>query len=307
MEQVSFDILIATKNRITDLTRTLSSLTELMNKPNVRFVVYDDGSTDGTAKLIRSNFPKVSVLRSEISKGYMFCRNTMLNQSTADYAISLDDDAHFISENPLEEIQFCFENNPKCGLIAFRIFWGLENPINVISYEENERVNGFVGCGHVWRMTAWKSIPSYPEWFQFYGEEDFSACHLFKENWQIQYVPSVLVHHRVNVSQRKKHTDYRSRLRRSIRARWYLYFLFYPWNKIPRKLLYTLWIQVKFKTLKGDGKATLAIIQALFDVLINFPKLLRQSKRFSKEEFIQFEQLSEAKIFWIPRKQSTLK
>lgn len=307
MEQVSFDILIATKNRKTDLIRTLNSLTELINKPNVQFIVYDDGSTDGTALYLRSNFPQVTLLHNEISKGYLFCRNTMLNQSTADYAISLDDDAHFISENPLEEIHTFFENDSKCGLIAFRVFWGLEIPINTLSYEENEQVSGFVGCGHVWRMKAWKSIPNYPEWFQFYGEEDFSSFHLFKKKWQIQYLPSVLVHHRVNVSQRKKHADYRSRLRRSIRARWYLYFLFYPWNKIPRKLFYTLWMQVKFKTLKGDGKATLAIIQALFDVLINFPKLLRQSKRFSKEEFIQFEQLPEPKIFWIPRKQSTLK
>lgn len=307
MEQVSFDILIATKNRITDLTRTLNSLTELMNKPNVRFVVYDDGSTDGTTKLLRSKFPKVSLLRSEISKGYLYCRNTMLNQSNADYAISLDDDAHFISEKPLEEIQTFFKNNPKCGLLAFRIFWGLEDPINTVSDEESEQVSGFVGCGHVWRIKAWKSIPNYPEWFQFFGEEAFSAFHLFKKNWQIYYLPKVLVHHRVDVTQRKKHADYRSRLRRSIRSRWYLYFLFYPWNKIPRKMLYTLWMQVKFKTLKGDGEATVAIIQALFDVLINFPKLLRQSKRFTKEEFLQFELLTETKIFWIPRKQSTLK
>ena len=307
MEQVSFDILISTKNRKPDLIRTLNSLTELIDTANVRCVVYDDGSTDGTSDYINSHFPKVTLFRNEVSKGYLFCRNTMLNQTKADYAISLDDDAHFISEKPLEEIQAFFENNPNCGLIAFRIFWGLEEPIQTISDEKVEQVRGFVGCGHVWRMKAWKSIPNYPEWFQFFGEEAFSAFHLFKKDWQIHYLPSVLVHHRVNVTERKKHADYRSRLRRSIRSRWYLYFLFYPWNVIPRKLLYTLWMQVKFKTLKGDGKATLAIIQALFDVLINFPKLLRQSKRFSKEEFVQFERLSDVKIFWIPRRKSAQK
>jgi glycosyltransferase involved in cell wall biosynthesis len=307
MEQVSFDILISTKNRKPDLIRTLNSLTELIDTANVRCVVYDDGSTDGTSDYINSHFPKVTLFRNEVSKGYLFCRNTMLNQTKADYAISLDDDAHFISEKPLEEIQAFFENNPNCGLIAFRIFWGLEEPIQTISDEKVEQVRGFVGCGHVWRMKAWKSIPNYPEWFQFFGEEAFSAFHLFKKDWQIHYLPSVLVHHRVNVTERKKHADYRSRLRRSIRSRWYLYFLFYPWNVIPRKLLYTLWMQVKFKTLKGDVKATLAIIQALFDVLINFPKLLRQSKRFSKEEFVQFERLSDVKIFWIPRRKSAQK
>jgi hypothetical protein len=42
-------------------------------------------------------------------------------------------------------------------------------------------LQSFVGCGHVWRMDAWRTIENYPEWFYFYGEEDFASYLLFKK------------------------------------------------------------------------------------------------------------------------------
>jgi hypothetical protein len=30
-----------------------------------------------------------------------------------------------------------------------------------------EVLQSFVGCGHVWRMDAWRTIENYPEWFIF--------------------------------------------------------------------------------------------------------------------------------------------
>jgi hypothetical protein len=38
-----------------------------------------------------------------------------------------------------------------------------------------ENVKSFVGCGHAWRMKAWHEIPNYPEWFEFYGEENYAS------------------------------------------------------------------------------------------------------------------------------------
>lgn len=302
----TFSILITTKNRLTDLAFTLSKIRYLILDDSVSCVVFDDGSTDGTFEFLKENYPNLQVKRNEVSKGYMYCRNEMLNESQADYAISLDDDAHFVTENPIAIIRNHFEENTHCGLLALRIFWGLEEPSYMVSNEISQQVQGFVGCAHVWRLTAWRSIPQYPEWFVFYGEENFASFQLFKENWEIHYLPEVLVHHRVDVKSRKSNTDYMIRLRWSLRSGWYLFFMFYPLIKIPRQFTYSLWIQFKLKVFKGDFKALQAILLALFDLVRNTPRILKNSNRLTSEEYTNFHKLEEAKVYWNPKNKSLI-
>lgn len=297
---MKFSILITTKNRLEDLIFTLTAIQGLLERADLECLLCDDGSTDGTFDYIKSHYPKIILLRNEVSRGLIFSRNRLLNATQATYAISLDDDAHFLSQNPLEAIAQYFEENANCGLLSFRIFWGKNAPSSTSTSLQAERVRGFVGCGHVWRMTAWKAIPPYPEWFIFYGEEDFAAYQLFKKQIEIHYLPTVLVHHRVDVLARRNNADYQIRQRRSFRSGWYLYFMFYPWSIVPNRLAYTLWMQLKSKTFAGDGKATLGILQALFDVLVNFPKLLKQSNRLTAAEYKEFNQLKHIRIYWKP-------
>lgn len=296
----TFAILITTKNRKTDLAFTLSKISYLLQKVNVSCVVFDDGSTDGTFEYVQENFPNIQLESNLVSKGYIYCRNKMLNETQADYAISLDDDAHFITENPLEFIKEYFEENTNCGLLALRIFWGLQEPKSTVSIEKSQLVQGFVGCAHVWRMKAWRSIPQYPEWFVFYGEENFASYQLFKNNREIHYLPEVLVNHRVDVKSRRNNADYSIRLRRSLRSGWYLFFLFYPLKAIPRKMLYSLWIQFKCKVFKGDFKALKAILLAIFDLVLNMPRIIKNSNRLTQKEYERYHQLPETKIYWHP-------
>jgi glycosyltransferase involved in cell wall biosynthesis len=296
----TFSILITTKNRLTDLAFTLEKIKYLLDRNNVECVIYDDGSTDGTYEYVKYNFPNIQLRSNTVSKGYIFCRNKMLNETKADYVISLDDDAHFVTDNPLEIIRKHFEQNVKCGLIAMRIYWGLNAPVANVSSENSQRVQGFVGCAHIWRMTAWRAIPNYPEWFVFYGEENFASYQLFKENWEVHYLPQVLVNHRVDVKSRKVNADYTIRLRRSLRSGWYLFFLFYPVRFIPGKIGYSLWIQIKSKVFKGDFKALQAIVLALYDLMWNMPRIIKNSNRLTQKDYEQYNQLAETKIYWQP-------
>lgn len=301
LDQNIFSILIATKNRITDLIATLNKINYLLESEDLECIIIDDGSTDGTFEKIKETFPKVKIYRNEVSKGYLYCRNKMLSETNAKFAISLDDDAHFVTQNPLRPIHQYFVENKNCGLIAFRVFWGVEEPIEIISTEKPERVKGFVGCGHVWRMSAWRDIPNYPEWFEFYGEEDFASMQLFKKNWEIHYLPEVLVNHRVDIKSRKKSADYSIRLQRSLRAGWYLYFLFLPIKYIPRKMAYSIWMQLKLKVFKGDLKALKALVFAGFNLIISTPKIIKNKQRFSDNEFLEFQKLESTKIYWQPK------
>jgi len=298
-----FSILITTKNRLADLVYTLQHLQSLMERQEVVCVICDDGSQDGTSDYVRQHFPNIILHTNKQSRGYLYCRNRMLNETKSDYAISLDDDSHFITEEPLETMATYFEQNPKVGVVGLRIFWSKEAPIITTSSEHPIRTKSFVGCGHVWRMTAWREIPNYPEWFMFYGEEDFASYQLFKKGWEIHYLPHVLVHHRVDIKVRRTQADYSVRLRRSLCSGWNLYFLFYPLKTIPKKIGYSLWMQFKLKVFKGNRSALQAIVFAFFDLVKAIPKIIKNSNRLTHEEYLAFKKLEDARIYWKPQKE----
>lgn len=299
---VKTTLLISTKNRCDDLLFTLEKIKHLISD-QLTCVVFDDGSTDGTFEKVKAQFPQVQLNRNEVSKGYIYCRNKMLNETDADYAISLDDDAHFLSENPITTIHNYFAENPRCGLIAARIFWGKATPKTTQNLEHSQKVKSFVGCGHVWRMKAWREIPNYPEWFEFYGEENFASFQLFKIQWEVHYVPEILVQHRVDLKERAKDTKaFAFRYRRAIRADWYTYFLFLPWSKIPRKMVYSLWMQVKGKIVKGQFKVIAPLCLAVIDLILAMPKWMRHRNALTSQEYTAYAKLNEAKIYWKPEK-----
>ena len=308
MESISatFSILITTKNRINDLKFTLFKIQHLIDKNDVECVIYDDGSNDGTTNYIIQNYPKITLYTNKISKGYLYCRNKMLNETKADFAISLDDDAHFVTEQPLELIANYFDKNPKVGLLGFRVFWSKQNPNSIFSSDLSIRMKSFVGCAHVWRMSAWRAIPNYPEWFVFYGEEDFASYELFKKNWEIHYLPEVFVQHRVDLKARKNNSDYSLRLRRSLYSGWNLYFLFLPLSLIPKKMVYSIWIQLKTKVFKGDWKALKALLLALIDLILALPKIVKNSNRLTRAEYEEYQKLPETRLYWKPEEESVL-
>ena len=302
MAHYKFAIHISTKNRGEELLYTLQKIKYLLNE-NVECLVFDDGSVDNTFEKVKINFPEVILHRNEISKGYIYCRNKMLNETSADFVISLDDDAHFLSDNPLSIIENYFSENLKCGLIATRIFWSKEEIEMKQCTEIAQKVQSFIGCGHIWRMKAWKEIPNYPEWFQFYGEENFASIQLFKLKWGVHYVPELFVQHRVNLSERSKlENDFAFRYRRSIRAGWFNYFLFLPLNKIPKKMAYSIWMQFKSKIFKGDLKVISPLFLAILDLIIFIPNLIKHRNSLNTKEYYEYNKLNEAKIYWKPEK-----
>ena len=121
-----------------------------------------------------------------------------------------------------------------------------------------------------------------------------------KNNWEINYVPEILIQHRVDNKSRKNSKDFRLRMRRSLRSGWYLYFLFYPLKLIPKKFLYTLGMQFRTKVFNGDQKALGSILMAMFDLVINSPKVYKNSSRLTMEEYRKYSNLSETKIYWKP-------
>lgn len=302
MTNTTFSILITTKNRLSDLAFTLGKIQYLLDQKDVVCLICDDGSTDGTASFLQAEYPEIQLIQNSKSKGLIYSRNRLLSIVKTEFAVSIDDDLHFITRNPLEIIRLSFKQNPEVAVLGFRIFWSKTEPISTATIEQSMPMQSYAGGAHAFRMEAWRDIPQYPNWFIFYGEENFASYHLFKKGWKIHYLPEVLVNHRVDLKLRKNNVDYVVRSRRALRAGWYLFLLFYPLKKIPRKMAYSLWMQFKLKVFKGDFKALQAIFLAVLDVVWNTPIILKNRNRLSLQEYNAYIKLPETKIYWQPEK-----
>ena len=297
-------LVIPTRNRLGELKITLQSLSGTLSNERVLCIICDDGSQDGTFNYITRHYPRIKLIRNHSPQGIHHVRNQLLSLVETEFVLSIDDDANFITTLDFKSILAYMDENPNVALLYFRTFWDA-NPPEILEYDNTIiRTQSFVAVSFLLKMSAWSEIPEFPTWFKFYGEEDFASYHFFKADFEIHYFPSVLVHHRVNVTKRRTDADYYLRLRRSLRSGWYLYLLFCPWSMIPRKLAYTYCMQIKLKVIGGGGKGNLksllSINRALIDVFINLPRLVKQSNRFSIEEQKEYTSLNKPVIYWTP-------
>lgn len=300
MSKALVTVLIATRNRIEDLKVTLDRSMFLLNDERVKFIVCDDNSSDGTYDFLEKNYPKIQLLQNETNKGILYCRNLMFSKVTTKYAITIDDDINFVNEFDIETLVSYFKEHSRCAIMAFRIFWGLELPDNLISNEPIVKVKSFGAGGHAIRMSDFNSISRLPEWFEFYGEEDFMAIQLFKQGKEIHYTPDVFVHHRVDLNKRKKEKDYYKRLYLSIRSGCYIYLMFYPKSKALKSVVYSFYVKIKDKVLMGDFKVLWLLIKVIASILYNSKKLLKNSLRLSNKEYNTYRKLPQEKLFWKP-------
>ena len=295
-----FSLLITTRNRREELLRTLEVMAPVL-LPDHEVLVLDDASDDGTAEAVTARFPEVRLLRHESRSGYIAARNELLAAARGELAISLDDDAEIASPGFLDRIAELFEAHPRCGVAALRIFWGrslpAQAPLAPLTSEQPVRVQSFVGCGHVWRLEAWRSLPPYPAWFEMYGEEAFASYELLRGGWEICYLPSVLVHHRVDLGDRPA-AERTWRYRRQLRAGFFLFCLFLPRGLLLRYLAYAFREQAR--RLPGSDRHLSDLAWAAAELVRYAPRLRRERRALSAEQWRLWESLAPATVYWVP-------
>src|SRR5438128_1492334 len=105
-------VVITTRNRCDELVDAVRSA--LNQSVPVEVLVIDDGSTDGTAELIRSQFPTVRLETSKMSLGYIAQRNRAAKLASGTFVFSIDDDAYFPSTETVAQTLRQFDH-PRVG------------------------------------------------------------------------------------------------------------------------------------------------------------------------------------------------
>jgi GT2 family glycosyltransferase len=85
--RVRVSAVIPTKNRKEMLRRVLRALQQQTVRSEI--ICVDDGSTDGTATMLRTEFPQVKMLRHDLSRGPAAARIAGAKASNGKFLVSL--------------------------------------------------------------------------------------------------------------------------------------------------------------------------------------------------------------------------
>lgn len=90
---------------------------------NTEVIVFDNNSTDETARIIREKFPEVKIIESEKNIGFARGHNTILAESEGDFYACLNIDMMF-DQNFISELVKSLEEKPVYGAAGGKIkFW----------------------------------------------------------------------------------------------------------------------------------------------------------------------------------------
>jgi GT2 family glycosyltransferase len=198
---------IVTRNRAGILCKTIRSALS-QSYPHVRIAVLDDGSDDGTPAL-QLDFPVVQWYRWESSRGYVEARNQLMRTASADYYLSLDDDAWFVNGDEIAVAIDRLEATPTVAAIAFDIL-SPDRPHRTLRAEPRPTAM-FIGCGHILRISALRESGFYTPSPGLYGSEEKDLClRLLDRHWDIHLLPGVHVWHDKTVVARNQEAQHSS-------------------------------------------------------------------------------------------------
>lgn len=214
-------VVIITWNGSRVLEGCLRSLAYLMDDADKEIIVVDNGSTDGTEQMVRTQFPQVRLRTLSRNFGVSYARNRGLEWATGQYLWLLDNDT-VVGKGTAESLMRHLDENPSCGLCACCLidrdgnvqpspkrYPGLgEKTANLIhrngyrygySTELMERPfepDYLIGACQMFRRCVYETVGPLDEHI-FYGPEDADFClRIRKAGWHLAYLPvPKLVHY----------------------------------------------------------------------------------------------------------------
>lgn len=189
-------ILITSKNRKEELERAIASA--VMQNVPVEVYVIDDGSTDGTAEMVRQKFPQIRFERSEQSQGYVLHRTRGAIAASAPIVFSIDDDAAFTSPSAVEQTLKDFDH-PRVGAVAIpycdvvltgdKVFQKAPSASGVFVIHE------YRGCAHALRKDIFAKLGGYRNALWFAGEEQDYCIRMLAAGYVTRMGNADVIHH----------------------------------------------------------------------------------------------------------------
>ena len=135
----SISVVIPTLNRSNTLRRALNSVLLQSYQPE-EIIVVDNGSTDNTEEMIKSQFPQVKILRQQ-KLGVSAARNKGIRASKGDWIALLDSDDEWYAPKLERQIISCLNSSGSFRLIHTNEVWK-KNNVLINQMKKHKKMGG---------------------------------------------------------------------------------------------------------------------------------------------------------------------
>lgn len=230
---IPIDVIVCSYNNKESLIACLESVKN-NHYPNIKIIIVDDGSIDGTEEYLKEKNPEMLYLKNDVNKGPAYCRNLALTYCQGKYVVTLDDDV-VLTPQWLRAMVGVLECNPDIGICASKlIFLGDSNKLNSAGgganrfgqmydigiFQEARKYNAqrdvvfACSAAMVFRRRLYQKIGGFDPTY-FYGFED--ADFGWRANiagYRVRYIPEAVAYHQMSRSVNRWNEERRDFLRR---------------------------------------------------------------------------------------------
>jgi glycosyltransferase involved in cell wall biosynthesis len=188
-------VVITTKNRKDSLRVALESC--VRQNVEIEILVIDDGSDDGTAEMVKADFPTVRLERFEKSAGLIVRRTQGATLAKGEIIFSMDDDAAFSTPDIVRQTLAEF-SDPRIGAVAIPFINVNQDDVVRQRAPEKEKIyvaDQYIGTAHALRRDVFVKLTGYRAQLFHQGEELDYCIRALNNGYVVRLGSADPIHH----------------------------------------------------------------------------------------------------------------
>lgn len=199
----SVSVVIVTYDRRAELRRTLTAMTALPDAAEL--IVVDNGSSDGSADMVRREFPSTRLIALDHNAGAV-ARNVAVRQLDSAYVAFCDDDTIW-QPGALARAAELLTRHPQLGSVTGRCLVEpslaedplvpelRHSPVPAPHWMPGPALLGVMAGLTMFRRSAFDEVGGFCERMWLGGEEELLALDLAVSGWWMCWAEDVVIHH----------------------------------------------------------------------------------------------------------------